>query len=215
LIFKYLFSNFIVVLLLIGTIAYGGGYEEDILEKTKERLTSIQGNTAKKQPKTHKKHKPIQNKKTSNNSREILIDYWQSGAIKASISIKDGKFDGYSYLYYPNGMIKYKAKYKNNLKHGLCISYKENGAIKQKNIYINGLLIQAVDYYDSGIIKSSTNYKNNQIAGKYIEYYQSGAKKFEIIYGSHKALKGKYYDIQGRKLILNKEQLNRFALRSR
>ena len=58
---------------------------------------------------------------------ETKKTYYESGAVQAEPTYKNGKLEGPSKEYYENGKVKAEATYKNNKKEGPFKTYYENG----------------------------------------------------------------------------------------
>ena len=54
----------------------------------------------------------------------------KDGKLEAVISLKDGKLEGKTFIYYPNGKVKREETFQNALVNGTVKSYSENGILK-------------------------------------------------------------------------------------
>lgn len=85
--------------------------------------------------------------------------YYDNGAVKEVLTLKDGKLDGEVIKYFDNGVKKEVGNYENNLKFGLWTRY---------NI--------------SGVLIAEASYKNDKKDGTWVVYDDKGAKLFKMEY---------------------------------
>ena len=72
----------------------------------------------------------------------LVIDYYESGAVKSKGNYVDGKLQGNYIPYYENGELQSKVNYVDGIEQGEVIEYYENGEIKEIKNYKDGELIE-------------------------------------------------------------------------
>ena len=71
----------------------------------------------------------------------LVIDYYESGAVKSKGNYVDGKLQGNYIPYYENGELQSKVNYVDGIEQGEVIEYYENGEIKEIKNYKDGQLL--------------------------------------------------------------------------
>lgn len=109
--------------------------------------------------------------------------FYESGVMKDSFYLSNGKQQGISKQWYKNGNIEEIASTKDNKREGWQYYYYETGVLKQKVFYVldkkHGILYE---YYPSGILHYVVGYKNDEKHGEFKEFYEN--KKLRCS-GSH------------------------------
>lgn len=85
--------------------------------------------------------------------------FFDNGAAKQDLNIKDGKLNGEIIAYHENGTKKEVGQYENNLKFGLWSRYSA-----------------------AGKLTATASYKNDKKDGQWVVYNENGAKLFQMEY---------------------------------
>lgn len=101
--------------------------------------------------------------------------YYESGRIKDSVCIVNGKQNGVSKFWYENGNLRQYTNWKNNLQDGEQRYYFENGQLQAKEFWTNGMIQgNRLHYYENGKLRSDANFLDNQPHGPQKKYHENG-----------------------------------------
>jgi antitoxin component YwqK of YwqJK toxin-antitoxin module len=107
-------------------------------------------------------------------------------------------------MYYESGALQAETTFKNGEQNGPGKSYYESGALKEEGIYKKGKLKGLFKmYYESGALQGEVLFKKGKLEGLYKEYYESGKLKITRTFEKGKLINRKEYNEQG-KLIKEK-----------
>jgi antitoxin component YwqK of YwqJK toxin-antitoxin module len=110
---------------------------------------------------------------------EVRKEYYESGALKAEWSYKDGKLEGLAKRYYESGALKAEVNYKDGKPEGIHKQYYKSGALKTEASFRDGNLEGiSKHYYDNGEIRYIDTYKNGQKIDRKA-YDEEGKLEFE------------------------------------
>lgn len=137
--------------------------------------------------------------------KEIEIEYYQNGRIKATIEKVDSLKEGVSTYYYPNGVIRIISNWEKDKLSGESVFFDSLGNIKARVNYREGLKNgKCEEYYlYNGFVRSTMSYKDDVLNGKFTMYFEedSGKVNYEINYlnykGSEKEFGSVFYDLNG------------------
>lgn len=107
--------------------------------------------------------------------RDTIIRSYKRGVLVSSITVINGKKEGFGYNYYPGGKVAVRFSYHNNLKNGDEIKYYLSGKKYRVRPYVDGKINGMVKrYYDTGVIMSEQLYENGQATNVLKEYNKNG-----------------------------------------
>jgi hypothetical protein len=72
----------------------------------------------------------------------VYTEFYDDGAVKSKVEIKNGIRNGKYKEFYPNGKLKTYGKYKNNQKHRIWHYYDENEGLLRKEKWQKGVLVK-------------------------------------------------------------------------
>lgn len=126
-----------------------------------------------------KSEKEPKSKSKSENSKDGVVKaYYPGGALRAELSMKNGKRNGRAKEYYKGGGLFQEIDYVDDVKHGKALKYYENGKLFQETPYEKGKLhgIQK-KYRDDGRLSAEIPYHNDNQCIGIKEYTLDGAVK--------------------------------------
>lgn len=98
----------------------------------------------------------------------VMKDYYGDGALKAEITVREGKMDGVSRLYYKTGKLQEEISCRADILEGISRQYYENGALSAEISYRNGRKDGALKMYDKKNPRTPAYeyiYRNGEIIG--------------------------------------------------
>jgi antitoxin component YwqK of YwqJK toxin-antitoxin module len=112
-----------------------------------------------------------------------LTEYYENGAVKTTITFKEGRRTGPFSVFDPKGTLLQKGFYENDSLNGMITTYFNNGKIKSTAVYNKGSIDGIVEeYYPSGKVRSEITYQNNKKHGPAKTFYENGNPETEENY---------------------------------
>ncbi len=105
----------------------------------------------------------------------VTKEYYTDGALRRSVSYKDGKEDGPCVEYYPSGDLFEENHYRRGILHGPSTTYRQDGQLWMEAHYKNGKLHGPfTGYHDNGSVENKTEYMYGKLHGSYITFDKQG-----------------------------------------
>ncbi len=129
----------------------------------------------------------------------VCKNYFESGQLKRKAEFDQGKEEGTSRLYYKSGELKGVSHYENGLKNGKTRLFFPSGEVKAVFQYKDGRMhgVQKM-YFPSGQLKTRVQYKIGSKHGPIKQYYRDGTLQMEGNFVDEKLDgKAKFYNRRG------------------
>jgi antitoxin component YwqK of YwqJK toxin-antitoxin module len=99
--------------------------------------------------------------------------YYESGQLMASVSIKNGKINGKSFIYFSSGKKAFENTFLNGIENGQQKEYFLSGRLKSKYMMKNGIPSgKGEDFFESGKTAAIWDYREKIAIGK--TFYETG-----------------------------------------
>ena len=129
-------------------------------------------------------HIGVRENESQNDGMEIALnvngdtlkkEFRKDGSLRSIVTVKNGKRNGPSYVYYENGKLQFEINYKNSVKNGITKYFYENGALYRTTLFENGDKVGIQKYYhEKGGLKAEIPYEFGSVVPGTKEYSQSG-----------------------------------------
>jgi len=109
------------------------------------------------------------------NGDTLKKEFFKDGSLRSIITIKNGKRNGPSYVYYENGKQQFEINYKDSKKDGITKYFYESGELYRTTLFEDGEKVGIQKYYfKSGGLKAEIPYESGVVVPGTKEYSQSG-----------------------------------------
>jgi antitoxin component YwqK of YwqJK toxin-antitoxin module len=114
--------------------------------------------------------------------------YYDSGELKETFQLVDGKKNGIDNKYYKNGQLLNTINWKDGYRNGLAKNYFESGEIKSVYSFLNDLQEgKSTIFYKNGGKKQELHFVKDEVTGPVRDYFENGELKFASLFSKDTA----------------------------
>ncbi|OPY68766.1 MAG: MORN repeat variant [Syntrophorhabdus sp. PtaU1.Bin050] len=104
-----------------------------------------------------------------------VMEYSQTGALKAVVRYIGNMPEGKATSFYPDGRVYEEKSFENGRLTGVHLTYYRDGALWNESFYVDGLLDgKCMTYYENRAVETVSHYRYGRLEGEYKAFYPAG-----------------------------------------